>query len=196
MLKILNKFEEEKMKIEEIKIKEFEDKIYKEYVKLFPEEEQREWEKIQIAYENGIEKFYKITDNDSIIGFFMLEKINENFPYYLDYFGIFQKYQNKGYGTKSIQILLTEIIKNEDLYIEIEKEDERNFLTIKRAEFYKKLNFKRIESEYLLYNVLYVPFVYTLSSEINKEKVDRIMFEYYKMNCGEEEIKKNCKKVK
>ena len=184
------------MRIEEIGIKEFEDDIYNEYVNLFPEEEQREWEKIQIAYEKGIEKFYKIIENDLIIGFFMLEKINENFPYYLDYFGIFQKYQNKGYGTKSIQILLTDIIKNEDLYIEIEKEDEKNLLTIKRAEFYKKLNFKKIESEYLLYNVLYVPFVYTLNSEVNKEKVDKIMFEYYKINCGEEEIKKNCKKVK
>ena len=81
------------MKIEEIDIKEFEEKIYNEYVKLFPEEEQREWEKIKIAYENGIEKFYKITENDKVIGFFMLEKIKSNFPYYLDYFGIFKEYQ-------------------------------------------------------------------------------------------------------
>ena len=33
------------------------------------------WEKIKKTYEEGIEKFYKITINDTIIGFFMLEKI-------------------------------------------------------------------------------------------------------------------------
>ena len=37
------------MKIVEIDIKEFEEKIYNEYVKLFPKEEQRDWEKIQVA---------------------------------------------------------------------------------------------------------------------------------------------------
>lgn len=184
------------MKIEEIDIKEFKEKIYNEYIKLFPKDEQRDWKKIQIAYRNGIEKFYKIIENNQIIGFFMLEKIKENYPYYLDYFAIFKEYQNKGYGSKSIQILLTEIIKKQDLYIEIEKEDKENFITIKRAEFYKRLNFKKIESEYLLYNVLYTPYVYSKNNIINKDKVDEIMFEYYLMNCGEEEIKENCKKIK
>ena len=184
------------MKIKEIELKEFEEKIYNEYVKLFPEEEQREWEKIKSAYKNGLEKFYKITENELVIGFFMIEKIDDNSPYYLDYFGIFKKFQNKGYGTKSIKMLLDEIIRNEELYIEIEKEDEENPNTIKRAEFYKRLNFKKIESEYLLYNVLYTPYVYSKNNIINKDNVDKIMFKYYFMNCGEEEIKANCKKVK
>ncbi len=184
------------MKIEEIEIKEFENEIYNEYVKLFPEEEQRDWKKIRQAYENGIEEFYKITENQQTIGFFMLEKIKDDYPYYLDYFGIFKEHQNKGYGTKAIKMLLDEIIKNEDLYIEIEKEDEENFITIKRAEFYKKLNFKKVESEYLLYNVLYTPYVFTNSNDINKDNFDQIMFEYYLINCGEEEIKMNCKKIR
>lgn len=184
------------MKIEEIDIKEFEGKIYNEYVKLFPEEEQRDWEKIQTSYKKGIEKFYKITENELIIGFFMLEKIGDNYPYYLDYFGIFKEFQNKGYGTKAIKNLLDEIIKSEDLYIEIEKEDEENYITIKRAEFYERLNFKKVDSEYLLYKVLYTPYIYTKSNNVNKDKVDKIMFEYYLMNCGEEEIKANCRKIK
>ncbi len=184
------------MTIIEIDIKEFEEKIYNEYINLFPDEEQREWDKIQISYQRGIEKFYKIVENDMIIGFFMLEKLEENYPYYLDYFGIFKQFQNKGYGTKAIKMLLSKIIGNEELYIEIEKENEENKVTIKRAEFYKKLNFKRVESEYLLYNVLYTPYIYTQNGEVNKEKVDEIMFNYYIMNCGNEEIQKNCKIVK
>lgn len=184
------------MRIEEIDIKEFEGKIYNEYVKLFPEEEQRDWEKIQQSYENGIERFYKILENEIIIGFFMLEKIDENYPYYLDYFGIFKEFQNKGYGTNAIKMLLTDVIKNQELYIEIEKEDEKNAITIKRAEFYKKLNFKKVESEYLLYKVLYTPYVYTKSNVINKEMIDEIMFKYYLTNCGKDEIEKNCKIIK
>ena len=79
--------------ITEITIKEFENEIYDEYVKLFPEEEQREWEIIEKSYEIGVERFYKITLENKIIGFFMLELIDENHPYYLDYFAIYSEYQ-------------------------------------------------------------------------------------------------------
>ena len=128
------------MEIIEIDINEFEKDIYNEYIELFPEEEQREWDKIQKAYENKIEKFYKIISNIMTVGFFMLEKIDDNSPYYLDYFGIFKKHQNKGIGTQSIQKLL-EKVGEEGLYIEIEKEDTKNDITLRRAEFYKILGF-------------------------------------------------------
>ena len=179
----------------EITIEEFKNKIYEEYTKLFPEEEQRSWKKIKLAYENGIEKFYKITVDETIVGFFMLEKI-ENHPYYIDYFGIFKNYQNKGYGTKAIEKILSQIVNEDGLYIEIEKEDENDNLTIKRAQFYKKLGFKKIDSEYLLYKVLFTPYIYTKTEKIEKNEIDKIMFDYYKMNCGEDEVKKNCKIIK
>lgn len=182
------------MEIIEIDINEFEKDIYNEYIELFPEEEQREWDKIQKAYENKIEKFYKIVSNNMTVGFFMLEKIDDNSPYYLDYFGIFKKHQNKGIGTQSIQKLL-EKVGEEGLYIEIEKEDTKNDITLRRAEFYKKLGFKRIDSEYLLYNVLYTPYIYT-KTNVTKEEVDKVMFEYYIINCGKKEIKNNCKQIK
>lgn len=184
------------MTLIEIDIKEFEEKIYSEYIKLFPEEEQRDWDKIQSSYEKGIEKFYKIVEDDIIIGFFMLEKIKENYPYYLDYFGIFKQYQNKGYGTKAIKKLITETIGNQELCIEIEKEVENSSITVKRAQFYKNLGFKKVDSEYLLYNVLYTPYIYTNKDNVDKTEIDKIMFEYYIMNCGKEEIQKNCKIVK
>ena len=67
------------MEIIEISINEFESKIYKEYTKLFPSEEQREWEKIKSTYENGKEKFYKIMIENKIIGFFMIEKLQNSY---------------------------------------------------------------------------------------------------------------------
>ncbi len=182
------------MDIIEIDINEFEKDIYNHYTELFPEEEQRDWDKIQKAYENKIEKFYKIVLENTTVGFFMLERINDEYPYYLDYFGIFKEYQNKGVGTQSIQKLLEKVGK-QGLYIEIEKEDKNNDITLRRAEFYRKLGFKKIDSEYMLYNVLYTPYVYT-EINVSKEDVDKTMFEYYIINCGKKEIKNNCKKIK
>lgn len=183
------------LEIIEIDIEEFENKIYDEYTKLFPEEEQRDWEKIKNTYEEGIEKFYKITINDTIIGFFMLEKIDKEHPYYIDYFAIFEQYQNKGYGTQAIKKLLNNIVGNHGLVIEIEKEEEDNPLTIKRANFYKNLGFKKVDVEYLLYNVLYTPYIYGEKSSLDKDEINKIMFDYYTINCGEEAVKKNCKLI-
>ena len=104
-----------------IDIKEFEETIYDKYIMLFPENEQRPWDKIKKTYNSGIEEFYKITNNNETIGFFMLERIDDNYPYYIDYFGIFTEYQNKGYGTETFKKLLEEI-GEKGLCFEIEKE--------------------------------------------------------------------------
>lgn len=53
-----------------------------------------------------------------------------------------------------------------------------------------------MKSEYLLYNVVYEPIVYFDANKYNKKKVDNIFFDYYKTNCGEEEIKNKCKIIK
>lgn len=167
----------------EIKIEEFKDDIYNKYIKLFPEDEQREWSKIETTYSNGIEKFYKIVLNNKTIGFFMLEKLNDSYPYYLDYFAIFREYQNLGYGTLAIKHLLDKVVIDDGLIGEIEKENVKNPTTIKRFKFYEKLGFKKIESEYLLYNVFYTPIAYYKNKEIEKAYIDKIFFDYYRTNC-------------
>ena len=180
----------------EITIEEFKNNIYDKYVKLFPENEQREWFKIEESYRKGIEKFYKIVLKNEIIGFFMLEKLNDNYPFYLDYFAIFKEFQNQGYGSKAMEKLIDKIICNNELIGEIEKENEKDLISIKRFKFYSKLGFKKFGSEYLLYTVLYTPIIYTNSNNIIKEKIDKIFFDYYSANCGEDSIKKNCKIIK
>lgn len=184
------------LEITEIDIKEAEEKIYNEYVNLFPEEERREWIKIKNTYEKGIEKFYKIIVDNKIIGFFLLEKIKENYPYYLDYFAIFENYQNKGYGRQVIKILLETIVKDNGLCIDIEKEIEENPITIRRANFYKNVGFEKVNSEYLIYNVKYEIYIYTTGIKPKKEEIDRIMFDYYITNSGEKAIAQNCKILK
>lgn len=105
----------------EITINEFEKNFYDKYEKLFPEDEQRDWEKIKNTYNKGIEKFYKIQLYNINIGFFMLEKLNDNYPFYLDYFAIFKEFQNMGYGTKAVQTLIKNVVHNDGIIGEIEK---------------------------------------------------------------------------
>ena len=183
------------MKLINITIEEFEDKLYSEYIKIFPEEEQREWKNIKKTYEQGIEKFYIIVEEENIVGFIILEENKTYNSYYIDYFAILEKYRNKGIGTEAIKCLLKDIIKDNLLCIEIEKPVETNIDTIRRKQFYIRTGFKEINSEYLLYKVLYKPFIYS-KSDISKETIDKIMFDYYTINCGKEAVESHCKIIK
>ena len=174
----------------EITIDEFRNDIYDMYISLFPNNERRKYNKIEITYSKKIEFFYKIVLNNTIIGFIMLEKLDNNHPYYLDYFAIYKEYQNKGYGKSALEFLLNNIVQNNGLIAEIEKVDDNNSITVKRLRFYERLGFKKINSVYLLDNVLYTPIVYLNSYNYSKHEIDKIFFDYYKIN-GEQELKMN-----
>ena len=122
----------------------------------------------------------------------MLEKI-KNYPFYLDYFAIYKEYQNRGYGTEAMKELINRIACNDGLIGEIEKENKDDINTIKRLEFYRKIGFRKTGVEYFLYNVCYTPIIFTKRETIDREELNKIFFEYYIINCGEDEIEKNCK---
>ena len=49
----------------------------------------------------------------------------------------------------------------------------------------------------MLYNVYFNAIVYGEIKNINKEKYNKIFFDYYLINnCGENEVKNNCKIIK
>ena len=179
----------------EITFEYFKQNIYEKYEELFSDDEQRSLKKLEKTYICGIEKIYKITLDNVTIGFFMIEKI-DGYPYFLDYFAIFNEFQNKGYGTEALKLILENIVKKDKLIGEIEKEDDKNLITHRRYEFYRRLGFKKTKSEYFMYNVFYEPIIYPKSSKISKNKLDKIFFEYYKLNSGEEGVKKYCKIIK
>lgn len=179
----------------EITLKEFKEDIYNEYIRLFPDSERRDLKKIEKTYKKGIEKFYKILLKDVTIGFFMLEKLSEDYPFYLEYFAIFNEFQNKRYGTKAMQVLKNKFASDNGLIAEIEKENINNPITIKRFEFYNKLGFNKTGSEYLLYDVIYTPII-NVNRNIDKKNIDSIFFDYYKTNCGEQDVKTKCKIIK
>ena len=180
------------IKILEITIEEFEKDAYKKYIELFPEDERRPLKNIAISFSKGIEKIYKILLNDQMIGFVLLEKIFD-YPYYLDYFAILKEYQNNGYGTQAMQLII-EKFSQYGIIGEIEKVVDSDSYTKKRHDFYKNLGFEDVDSEYLLYDVLYTPIVCNVKKE--KATLDKIFFDYYIMNNGENMIKKNCRIIR
>ena len=179
--------------ISEITIEEFENNIYDKYITLFPEDEQRDWKKVRKTYELGIEKIYKASLDGKDIGFFMLEKI-DGYPYYGDYFAIYKEYQNQGYGALAIKKLLDEVVKDVGLVGEIEKVDDNNFNTVRRAKFYERLGFSVLDTKYSLYDVLYNPCVYPKNFDISN--INDILFKYYELNVGSDNLKKHCRIVK
>ena len=180
------------IKIKRITIEEFENNIYDKYVNLFPEEEQRDWDKVKKTYEAGLERFYAIClENDTTIGFFMLEKLN-NHPFYLEYFAIFDEYQNMGFGEASLRLLLKLVVMDKGIIGEIEKINDNKPDTIRRLKLYEKIGLKKSESEYIVTGVWYNAIS---NFKCSKEKLDNYFFDYYKLNFGAD-YKDKCKIIK
>ncbi len=177
------------LRVKEITIDFFEQNIYDKYVTLFAKEEQREWKTIKEIYNKGYEKFYGIYDDNNLIGFFMLERIN-NYPYYLDYFAIFKEYQSKGYGSKSIEVLIRDVVKNDGIIGEIEKVNEDDPITIRRWKFYEKLGFKKFDDIDFVYTVVFNIIVYPGNINYSSREIANILVEYYKTNIGEKETER------
>ena len=181
--------------LKKITIEEFENQIYDKYITLFTEEEQRDWNTIKVAYQKGIEEFYAIYDDELLVGFFALERI-KNYPYYLDYFAIFDEYQSRGYGSKSIKILLEEVIKSDGLLGEIEKVNEIDLNTLRRWNFYDKLGFKKFDTLFFFNGTTFELIIYPDTYKVDGDELAHMLYEYYEVNIGKEDTKKHCEIIK
>ena len=97
------------MNLINIGIEAFKKEVYPEYIKIFPKEERKELKIIEQNYDKKITKFIKIYENNQFVGFFIINTIKNSQYVQLDYFAILEKYQNKGYGTKAIQLLKSQM---------------------------------------------------------------------------------------
>lgn len=183
-------------------MKEFKGLIYPQYIKLFPKSERKSYKEIEDSVNKGITNIIAIIENKEIIGFMMLNIVINN-PYaQLDYFAIFQIHQGKGYGTKAIK-LLQEMYKDYNgIFIEIEKlglggEVKENQIREKRAKFYERLGFSKLNFDLELFKVVYSAYILPCSMrEFCDENVIEKIFEIYCEILGETRIKNNCKVVR
>ena len=173
------------LSIKKITMEEFKDELCSKYIKLFPKDERRKISKIGETYNEGFEKLYEIMVDHKVVGFFLLESINDEYPFYLDYFAIFDEFQNNGYGSKAMTMILEKIAYKKGLICDIEKVCKEDIITIRRFNFYKRLGFKKLNAEYLLYDVLYTPMVHLTDNLVTEDEINKIFFDYYRLNCGD-----------
>lgn len=92
------------MNLVSVNVKEFHDRIYPEYKKLFPKVERKPYHTIIKAMKHHLGDVIKIVEKDLFIGFIIVNTL-ENNPYVqLDYFAILPEYQSKGYGKSNFLV--------------------------------------------------------------------------------------------
>lgn len=188
------------IELKNIGIEEFKEKVYSYYVNIFPEEERKSLELIELSYKKQYTKIIEILYQNKIVGFMLLNRIKEKGYSVLDYLGILQEYRNNGIGTRALKILLQQEKENTGIFVEIEKiglgkNEKENLSREKRKRFYENLGFKRLNFDLLLFGVIYMPYLF---SNIEKDEdiiIDEIL-NIYEVISGKEKINQNCKIIK
>lgn len=191
------------MNLINIGIEKFKKEVYPEYIKIFPKEERKELKTIEQNYDKKITKFIKICENNQFVGFFIINTIKNSQYVPLDYFAILEKYQNKGYGTKAIQLLKKQMEAYDGIFVEIEKlglgkDKQENLLRERRAKFYETLGFEKLNFELKWFETLILS-IYVLPISTYKNTEERIMenmFQIYISVHGKEKIDRDCKVIK
>ena len=91
------------IELKNIGIEEFKEKVYSYYVNIFPEEERKSLELIELSYKKQYTKIIEILYQNKIVGFMLLNRIKEKGYSVLDYLGILQEYRNRHIGSKLIE---------------------------------------------------------------------------------------------
>lgn len=192
------------MELININYEEFKAEIYQKYIEIFPEEERKSLETIEKNYNKNITRFIKIDEEKELIGFCIMNSIENNRYMQLDYFAILPEYQNKGYGTKAIKEL-EKVVQNYDaIFVEIEKlgygaNTAENEIREKRAKFYERLGFHKLDTNLKWFNSLFLS-VYYLKLNDNliydeEEILNNIFGIYYKVH-GKKKVDENCEIIK
>lgn len=181
-----------------VDIKEFKQIIYKEYEKLFPENERKSYRLIKKVYNEGISKIIKIVDDNEFVGFMIINKI-ENVKYLcLDYFAILPEYQGKRYGTQAIKLLKEKCKNYNGVYVEVERvrndNTEEDKIRIRRAKFYENIGFYKLSFDLLLFSVEYSLYMLQTSDiKEDEESITKDIFTIYNTIIGEKRVRKYCK---
>ena len=191
------------MNLVNIGIEEYKKIVYPEYVSIFPKEERKELKVLEDNFNKKITRFIKICENDIFVGFFIINTIKNSQYVQLDYFAILEKYQNKGYGTKAIQLLKKQMEAYEGIFVEIEKlglgkDKQDNLLRERRAKFYETLGFEKLNFELKWFGTLILS-IYVLPISTHKDTEEKIMenmFQIYISVQGKEKVDRDCKVIK
>lgn len=192
------------MELININFKEFREDVYQKYIEIFPEEERKTLETIERNYNKNITRFIKIAEENKLIGFFIMNSIENDRYMQLDYFAILPEYQNKGYGTKAIKELKKVVPNYDAIFVEIEKlgcgaNKAENEIREKRAKFYERLELNKLNVDLKWFNSLFLSIYYLkLNDNLTydeKEILNNIFEIYYKVH-GKKKVDENCEIIK
>ena len=192
------------MELINIDYKEFKAQIYQKYIEIFPEEERKTLEAMEKNYNKNITRFIKIDEEKELIGFCIMNSIENNRYMQLDYFAILPEYQNKGYGTKAIKEL-EKVVQNYDaIFVEIEKlgygaNTAENEIREKRAKFYERLGFHKLDTNLKWFNSLFLSVYYLKLNDnliYDEEEILNNIFEIYYNVHGRKKVNENCEIIK
>lgn len=185
-----------------VDIKKFKDKIYPEYLKLFPASERKSYKQLELAFKRGILQIIEITNDENFVGFILANSLDKKGYLQVDYFAILPEFQRRGYGTQAINQLKQMSNKYKGIFIEVEKiglgEDKKeNELRQRRIEFYKKIGFVELSCDFILYKVVYTPLLLPIMNKIESEdKIIKAIFEIYYSTIGGSRVEKNCSVIR
>lgn len=189
----------ENMKLVDVDMNEFKEMIYPEYLTIFPKLERDTYTDIETAVLRNITKLMKIVDNNRFVGFIITSALKNSKYIQLDYFAILPKYQDKGYGSEALRLLKQQSKKYHGIYIEIEKvglgnNQEENELRKRRAEFYERLGFNKLNCDLDIDTVIYSPYILPISDiQEREEEVIKNIWELDIAIFGEKRVKNSCK---
>ena len=188
------------IKLKQVDIKEFKNKLYDNYLEIFPKDERKPFSLIKKTYKKKITTILEILKDNEIVGFMIFNQIKTNGYIQLDYFAIFDEYRGKGIGSASLKLLSEEYKNSKGIFIEIEKIGlgktiEENEVREKRRCFYEKLEFRKLKFDLELFKVIYMPYIYSNTNETDEVIINEI-FDIYKSICGVFMTKKFCKIIK
>lgn len=177
-------------------IEEFKNIIYPEYLNLFPELERKSYHDIEKSIINDITTILKIMVEKEMVGFMIINQLEDVSCIQLDYLGILPQYQKNGYGSEAIKLLTTEC-QNMSIFIEIEKEklgtsEEENKIRERRAKFYEKLGFQKMNFDMILNTVIFSTYLLDNSDrKSTDEEIARSILITYEKIIGKEKVLKN-----
>lgn len=123
--------------------------VFEDMQQQFPSYELKTLEEFNNLLNNIDYQFYNIFDKDKKIGYFILFFDKKNNTYWLDYFAIKKDFQSKGYGTASFKLLKKTFPNVKGIFLEVEKEDQADPNTKRRADFYKNIGAFDLHINYL-----------------------------------------------
>ena len=123
-------------------------RIYNDMLTQFPTNELKSFEQFEFLSKKDEYIIYNAIENNQNIGYIIIIDDKNSKNIWIDYIAIFKQFQSKGYGHKVLEKLKELYAEYNGCFLEVEKENNNNYNTIRRVNFYKSQGAIKLPIEY------------------------------------------------